>query len=414
MAHRSCAVAELYQPCYTQLALILYPLITRRYLQINPDGSMNVTYSASTDIGRQRQVNQDNYGVSDDTQSEQLGQLLVVCDGMGGHAAGEIASQIGVDVILHSFYTASIGAPEHLLAQAFEQANQRIHTEGRGGMGTTGVALLLFDQEAIVANVGDSRAYLLREGTIRQITRDHSYVQEQVDAHLLTPEQARISQYRNMITRALGYRPHVSVDIFRTPLQEGDMFLLSTDGLHGLLEDEDILEIVSTHALGTAVSHLVDLANERGGHDNITVVLARIDALNEDKGVRFQYETPSTLAPSTEAAHNAPTQPLPVGGTLPAHPRTPTDTSTEKSGSLRARLNRLLGLMLLLLLIGGVVSLLLLSDSFAGITLTGMPTATATLIATLSPIATDTPVPVITPITPAALETPPTTQTPTP
>jgi protein phosphatase len=204
---------------------------------------MNVTYSASTDVGRQRQVNQDNYGVSDDTQSAQLGQLLVVCDGMGGHAAGEIASQIGVDVILHSFYTASIGAPEDLLAQAFEQANQRIHAEGRGGMGTTGVALLLFDQEAIVANVGDSRAYLLREGTIRQITRDHSYVQEQVDAHLLTPEQARISQYRNMITRALGYRPNVSVDIFRTPLHVGDYFLLSTDGLHGLLEDEEILAI---------------------------------------------------------------------------------------------------------------------------------------------------------------------------
>ncbi|NJL04701.1 MAG: Stp1/IreP family PP2C-type Ser/Thr phosphatase [Chloroflexaceae bacterium] len=373
---------------------------------------MNVTYSASTDIGRQRQVNQDNYGVSDDTQSEQLGQLLVVCDGMGGHAAGEIASQIGVDVILHSFYTASIGAPEHLLAQAFEQANQRIHAEGRGGMGTTGVALLLFDQEAIVANVGDSRAYLLRAGTIRQLTRDHSYVQEQVDAHLLTPEQARISQYRNMITRALGYRANVSVDIFRTPLQVDDCFLLSTDGLHGLLEDEELLEIVSTHALGHAVSHLVDLANERGGHDNITVVLARIDALNEDKGVRFQYETPPTLAPSAEAAHNAPTQPLPVGGMLPAHP--PTDASTEKSGSLRSRLNRLLGLMLLLLLIGGVVSLLLLSDGFAGITLTGMPTATATLIVTLTPIATDTPVPVITPITPAALETPPPTQTPTP
>lgn len=116
--------------------------------------------------------------------------------------------------------------------------------------------------------------------------------------------------------------------------------------------------------------------------------------------------------PNPEAPHNAPTQPLPVGGTRPTRP--PADASTTKSGSLRSRLNRLLGLMLLLLLIGGVVSLLLLSDSLAGITLTGMPTATATFIATLTPIATDTPVPVITPITPAALETPPPNQPPTP
>ncbi len=373
---------------------------------------MNVTYSASTDIGRQRQVNQDSYGVSDDTQSEQLGQLLVVCDGMGGHAAGEIASQLGVEVILHSFYTAASGAPEHLLTRAFEQANQRIHAEGRGGMGTTGVALLLFDQEAIVANVGDSRAYLLREGTIRQITHDHSFVQEQVDAHLLTPEQARLSQYRNMITRALGYRPNVSVDTFRMPVQVGDTFLLSTDGLHGLLEDDEIQEIVTTHALGTAVSYLVALANERGGHDNITVVLARVDTLNESKGVTVHYDPPPVLIPSSESSHNAPTQPLPAGDSLPSHP--PTNAATAKSGSLRSRLNRLLGLLLLLVLIGGVGSLLLLSDSFAGITLTGMPTATATFIATLTPIATDTPMPVITPITPAALETPPPNQTPTP
>lgn len=364
---------------------------------------MKVTYSASSDIGRQRQVNQDSYGVSDKDRSEQLGQLLVVCDGMGGHAAGEVASQIGVEVILDSFYNAPHGSFEQILTQAFEKANYRIHVEGRGGMGTTGVAMLLFDNAAVVANVGDSRAYLVRGQQIRPLTRDHSYVQEQIDAHLLTPEEARTSQYRNMITRALGYRQTVSVDIFRVAVAQGDVLLLSTDGMHGLLEDNEIADIVNQMSPGAAVQRMVELANERGGHDNITVVLARIDALDDDKGVIATLDDPSSTT-ATLHPHDAPTQPLPVVDNPPEMD----NTEQPKRSPLRSRLNRLLGLMLIVLLLGvGVGSLLLFGNGIPGATPANLlpMNAPQVLTATLKPTTTITytPPPPITPITPPAL-----------
>ncbi|NJL34727.1 MAG: serine/threonine-protein phosphatase [Chloroflexaceae bacterium] len=217
---------------------------------------MKIFYSASTDTGRQRQVNQDSFDVSDAERSEQLGQLLVVCDGMGGHLAGEIASQLGVEMIMKSFYEAPHDAIDRILQRAFQEANDRIYRKGKGAMGTTGVAALLFDNMVYVANVGDSRAYLVRGGTITQITHDHSLVQEQIDANLLTPEEARHSHYRNMITRALGHRPDVEVDLFEQSVQEGDILILSSDGMHGLIDDDEIAQIVETMTPGQAVYHL--------------------------------------------------------------------------------------------------------------------------------------------------------------
>jgi protein phosphatase len=237
---------------------------------------MRVRWSARSDVGLRREVNQDSYG----TETTPFGYLLVVCDGMGGHAAGEVASRIGVDTIIQEFIALPSEHPVDALRHAFITANQRIYNEGRGTMGTTGVAALFHQNVAHVANVGDSRAYLIRDGKISQISRDHSLVSDQVAAGLLTPEQARSSSVRNIITRALGHQLAVDVDHFRVPLQAGDTILLSSDGMHGLIEDDEIAEIASILPPDEATRRLVDDANGRGGIDNITVVIAQVDELD--------------------------------------------------------------------------------------------------------------------------------------
>ncbi len=235
---------------------------------------MRVRFSARTHVGMRREVNQDAY------EGRQLGQatLLVVCDGMGGHAAGEVASQLGVETIIATF--SDQHPPDDALRHAFVTANQRIYGEGRGSMGTTGVAALFLHNNLIVANVGDSRAYLVREGQISQISHDHSFVSDQVAAGLMTPEQARLSNVRNIITRALGHSAEVEVDIFTVALMAGDTVLLSSDGMHGLIADDEIAEVAGMLPLDEAAQRLVDLANERGGSDNITVVIAQVDELD--------------------------------------------------------------------------------------------------------------------------------------
>jgi serine/threonine protein phosphatase PrpC len=241
---------------------------------------MKLRHSARTDVGKTRDHNEDSYGVGEDEQAERLGALLVVCDGMGGHAAGEVASQIGVETILAIYYGDSSDERPIALEQAFEQANEQIYAKGRGSMGTTGVAALIHHDALHIANVGDSRAYLIRNGEIRQVSRDHSFVSDQVAAGLITPDQARSSPHRNVITRALGYQSGVTVDMFRLPLQVGDVIVLSSDGLHGLVNDAEIAKLTVEEAPDDAVKRLIDLANERGGTDNITVVIARVDALD--------------------------------------------------------------------------------------------------------------------------------------
>lgn len=246
---------------------------------------MNVRCSADTHIGRKREVNQDSYGIGDLSLSKQRGYLLVVCDGMGGHTAGEVASRLGVETILAHYYTTEGGTPQASLEHAFYEANRRIYDQsqgqGQGNMGTTGVAVLLLRNTLYIANVGDSRAYLVRDDQIEQISRDHSLVAEQVAAGIITTEQARHSHYRNMITRALGYRSEVQVDVFAIPAQPGDMVVLSSDGLHSLVEDDEIEQIVKTMPPENAVQHLINTANDRGGTDNITVALALVDKLDD-------------------------------------------------------------------------------------------------------------------------------------
>jgi protein phosphatase len=258
---------------------------------------MRVRFSARTHVGMRREVNQDAYG------SGQPGAatLLVVCDGMGGHAAGEVASQLGVETILAAFR--SEAPPDEALREAFVAANDRIYDEGRGSMGTTGVAALFLQNSLHVANVGDSRAYLVREGQITQISHDHSFVSDQVAAGLMTSEQARASNIRNIITRALGHTDEVEVDVFTVGLLPGDTVLLSSDGMHGLIADEEIAELAGMLTPEEAVQRLVDIANERGGHDNITVVIAQVDEL--DQGAALTPPTGSPTVPITAIADEA-------------------------------------------------------------------------------------------------------------
>jgi len=240
-----------------------------------------------TDVGRVRTSNEDSFGYD-----QQLG-IFVVCDGMGGHAAGEIASQIAVDTVLAFFRnykppaaqnTTPDGTPPgaRLLAEAVKKANDAILEyadahRNTSGMGTTLVALRFFEGTVSIANVGDSRIYLLRDGELHQLTEDHSLVMEQVRRGMLTLEQAKHSSAQNIITRALGTDDTTLPDLGEFPAQAGDVLLLATDGVLRHVEDNVIRDILlEIPSLKAACATLIDAANAGGGDDNSTCVLARV------------------------------------------------------------------------------------------------------------------------------------------
>lgn len=234
-----------------------------------------------SETGRARPHNEDyvdHYVPQDPQQLATKGALYLVADGMGGHQAGEVASRAAVDLVIDQYYrdvTHDIGSS---LVRAFRAANRMINEQAeadpsKAGMGTTLVAAVIVGQKVYVASVGDSRAYLVGQGRIAQITEDHSWVQEQIRAGMLTAEQARQHPQRNVVTRALGSKPSVEVDLFEGQIGEGDVVLMCSDGLSGLLEDREMQAIVESRTLEDACRDLVALANERGGGDNITVLI---------------------------------------------------------------------------------------------------------------------------------------------
>ncbi len=248
-----------------------------------------------TDVGRKREHNEDNmaYVIPKDPQVMAMkGALFIVADGMGGHAAGEVASEIAVDTVSNAYYMDDSEDVATPLFQAIKRANLAIHQRAaenllRSGMGTTCVAAVLRGNMAYITNVGDSRAYLVRGSQVRQITQDHSWVAEQVRAGLLSEEQARTHAQRNVITRCLGTQPDVEVDLFIEPLQENDCLVLCTDGLSGLISDEEVMRIVDQSVPQESVYHLVERANENGGPDNITAIVVRVQEVGvEPPGAR--------------------------------------------------------------------------------------------------------------------------------
>ena len=250
-----------------------------------------------SDVGRKRDKNEDSILVDDEVS------LYMVADGMGGHQGGEYASRMTVETVrdvFHQTEDAEAPSPEDA-AQASETAGERLkyairtaskrvydeaaRNQDLSGMGTTAVGIAIADGKAYIANVGDSRAYLIREKEITQLTEDHSLVSEQVKAGLVTEEGARHHRLKNIITRSVGFQSEVEADLLVRDLEAGDVFLLCSDGLSNLVENGDILKIVSKNKkLDSACQRLIEQANESGGDDNISVILIRVQDPDETLG----------------------------------------------------------------------------------------------------------------------------------
>ena len=252
------------------------------------NGRIRFEATGLTHVGMRRSHNEDTLGLVPESYGElasSRGFLFAVADGMGGAEKGEVASRVAVDTLFATYYDVEPDSapdlpPAEALKASFNAANDAVFRHGlaleTGMMGTTLVACTIVEDTAIVGNVGDSRAYLIRDGQLRQISEDHSWVAQQVREGLISEAEARHSPQRNIITRAVGHQPRVQSDFFRQQLQPGDVLLLCSDGLHGLLEDDELLAIAQQPDLQQAAQAYIDLANGHGGHDNITCLLIRI------------------------------------------------------------------------------------------------------------------------------------------
>lgn len=256
---------------------------------------MRLDIAAQTDVGRRKQVNEDSCGVfQEDTPGRRFfeeGALLCVADGLGGHGGGEIASRLAVSIVrdlIKETRAASNGesGPLPQIRQFMEQANQSIWQTNQDNvlrdpskkpMGTTLLSCLVEPGVAWVGNVGDSRCYQIRDGNIINVTEDHSWVDEQVKLGLMSKAEAKLDRRKNVVTRCVGTHEETTVDTYRWELLPGDMILLCSDGLVGMATDEEILEVFRKHGAAAEIAHeLVDLANENGGKDNITVIVANV------------------------------------------------------------------------------------------------------------------------------------------
>ena len=245
--------------------------------------------AARTDVGRQRSVNEDDLVLRP--------PFFAVADGMGGAKAGEVASSLAAGAFEGE--TRSGEAPEAQLSRILREANRRIHDlavtdDSHRGMGTTLTAAIVSDDEVSIAHVGDSRAYLLRDDRLEQLTRDHSLVAELERSGQISPEAAEHHPQRSIITRALGPEPDVEVDTYTLAARDGDVFLISSDGLTSMISDEEVASILRAGGtLEQAADTLVRAANQSGGKDNITVVLFRLAEGGEPGGSDGDEETTS-------------------------------------------------------------------------------------------------------------------------
>jgi protein phosphatase len=252
-------------------------------------------------VGMARTENQDFFGFwesDDDREFDVKGRIAIVCDGMGGHAGGEVASRLAVQTILKEYQKDQSGNIQESLRKSIEAANAAIQAEGKvqpklAGMGSTCTALVHRRDMVYFGQVGDSRGYLIRGGKIKQMTKDHSLVQELVDQGLLDKSEMETHPDKNVILRSLGVKPSIEVDVSYVPASVGDVYLICSDGLSGPVSEAEMLAIVnaSNGDLRKASEGLIDLANKYGGFDNITVQLVRIEKTDTATTDKTQKET---------------------------------------------------------------------------------------------------------------------------
>jgi protein phosphatase len=409
---------------------------------------------AKTDVGRRRNHNEDFLGdlifksgrkYGPDKLNER-GYLFAVADGMGGHASGEVASEMAVTTLFERYYNnPSSGDTWSDLMTAVKEANFQVHkagmSSGRGQMGTTLTLALIKGNRAVIGNVGDSRTYLIRQGLAERVTHDHSLVQDQIDMGALTPEQAERSMIRNVITRAIGHREEVEPDFFERELEPQDVLLLCSDGLHGAVHEEEMGLIVATApSLKDAADQLIGLANERGGIDNISVMLIGVSEVGDpippilngrgayypppprpEATQSFLVDPPTDRLTGSNRAQtsgevgtntvtldpsNAPTAPNPTAAPPPASSGAETTKNYQATKPMRAAtpvrkkggIGPLIIGLFIILLAGAVVAAVLLNSNN---NTTATPTTVASTTATTtsvpaSPTAAMTPLPTVT------------------
>ena len=255
---------------------------------------MEIKVFGISDVGMRREKNEDRYLVNKDLN------VFMVADGMGGHVGGEYASSLAVEIVEEifsdmadnseaSFFEKNnIGEEDYnsQLKHAIKRASTEIYNKAEKdstlkGMGTTSVVLLVRNNRVFIANVGDSRGYLVRNGEIFQLTEDHSLVGEQLRAGVISERAAKGHKLKNIITRSVGFQKDVEIDVTVKVPQEGDKYLLCSDGLTNMVEDKEILEVIEENDLEEAGKVLIDLANARGGDDNITIILSEVSDVGD-------------------------------------------------------------------------------------------------------------------------------------
>ena len=270
----------------------------------------SVKLGAKTDLGRVRDNNEDKFDFFEPEDPAVLatkGCFYAVADGMGGHSAGQIACELALKTVIEVYYANPSADVEAGLRHAVGQANGLIYDTAqtipdRQGMGTTLTAVIIREDRLTLAQVGDSRAYLLRDGTITQLTEDHSWVAEQVRLGTMTLAEAQISPFRNIITRSIGTAATVETDVFTHELRVGDTLLLCSDGLSGHLEPDEMQAVIQAHSPSVAALSLIETANERGGRDNITAVVLSVRALNPyEESASDAYAAPEAGGVSSQA-----------------------------------------------------------------------------------------------------------------
>jgi protein phosphatase len=339
--------------------------------------ALHVSVAMGTDIGRKRKQNQDAIGHLTPTEPEilaELGQVFVLADGVGGLERGDLASQYAVSTIISSYYEQESGEPPERLARAISEANTVIYGEGQGQeppalMATTVVAAIVRGRDLVVGSVGDSPAYLLRESQARKLTQDHTVEMLQAEEGIVLPDGDENGQ---KLVRALGTQPSVKVDIISGRVRLGDYVLLCSDGLTRYLEPEEIEQTIAAQPIESAVTALIDLANERGGMDNISVILLRMDEEDELAhllAVRDPMETWGRPRRAERAERTRPRQPtvrLPVQEAPTATDLPPVENPLDDVLRFLRGNTMLTGIGIAVLLVVFVIIMLVLANQGGG------------------------------------------------